>query len=93
MIPTLRNLQRLRVATAAHPVHQPMFAIDPAGPPAGQVPAERLGLPGAAKRVTLAFLDQHIDASQPPPIVAVSADTSNLAEWLDRRRRGHLPHR
>jgi hypothetical protein len=93
MIPALRDLQRLRIATAAHPVHQPMFAIDPARPPAGQVAAERPGLAGAGKRVTLAFLDQRIDPFQPPPIVAVSANILDLAECPDRRRLDCAPHR
>ena len=48
MIATLRNLQRLRLALAAHPIDQPMLAVDPPGPPAFQIAGQRFGLAGAA---------------------------------------------
>ena len=48
MIPALRHLERLRVALAGHPIHQPMLAIDPPRLPARQIAAERFGLPAPA---------------------------------------------
>ena len=49
-----------------------MLAVDAARPPAGQIPAERFGLAGAAKRIAHALLEQRVDpiehiASPPPP--------------------------
>ena len=34
MIPALRDLERLRVFLATHPIHQPMLAVDPSRTPA-----------------------------------------------------------
>lgn len=51
VIPALRHFERLRFALAADAIDQPMFAIDPAGPPAAQVPAKWLGLARSAKGI------------------------------------------
>lgn len=51
MISALRNLQRLRLTLAADPIDQPMLAIDPAGPPAAQLAAQRFGLARAARGI------------------------------------------
>lgn len=61
MIPALRHFERLRLALAPHPVHQPMLAVDAAGPPAGEIAAQRFGLAGSAKRVAHALLEQRVD--------------------------------
>jgi hypothetical protein len=74
MIPALRDLKRLRIALARHPIYQPMLAVDPAGPPAGQIAAERFRLAGAAERIAHAFLDQRIDAFEALPVVALPAE-------------------
>lgn len=60
MIPALRHLQRLRLPTARHAIHQPVLLIDPPRPPARQIAAERLGLAGALERMAAAFLDQGV---------------------------------
>ena len=60
MIPTLRNLQRLSIAAARHAVHQPVFMVDPARPPARQVAAEGFGFAGALERIASTFLDQRV---------------------------------
>lgn len=64
MIATLRNLQRLRITFTANPIDQPMLAVDPAGPPAAEVAAQRLGPAGTAKGVAAALLDQVIEAGE-----------------------------
>ena len=48
MIPALRHFERLRLALARHPVHQPILAAEAPRPPAGQIAAEPLGLPAPA---------------------------------------------
>lgn len=64
MIPARQHLQRLTLSRPAHPVHQPVFGGDPAGPPAGQVALERFGFTGAAKRIALTFGDQGVEPFQ-----------------------------
>lgn len=64
MIAALRDLQRLRLPLAAHPIDQPMLAVDAAGPPAAQVSAQRFGLAGAAKGIAAAFRDQIVEAGE-----------------------------
>ena len=60
MIPALSDLQGLRIAAARPAVHQPVFMVDPARPPARQFAAERFGLAGAVERSTSTFLDQRV---------------------------------
>lgn len=64
MIPTLRDLQGLRIAAARHAVHQSVLARDPSRPPACQVLPQRLRPAHAGERVSPAFLDQGIDPLQ-----------------------------
>ena len=64
MIPALRNLQRLPIPLTADPIDQPMLTVDPAGPPAAEIAAERLGLAGAAKGVAATVPDQVVEAGE-----------------------------
>jgi len=45
-------------APALHLINQPVFLIDALRPPTRQLPSQRLGLAGAAKRIAPCFLDQ-----------------------------------
>src|SRR6476469_9781108 len=62
MIAALRHFERLNFALAIDAIHQPMFAIDTAGPPAAQVSTQGFGLAGAAEGIAHAFLEQAIQA-------------------------------
>lgn len=61
MIPAPRHLEHPARAAPRHPIHQPMLAVDAAGPPAGEIAAQRFGLAGSAKRVAHALLEQRVD--------------------------------
>ncbi len=61
MIPALGNLKRLRIAFPHDAVDQPLFPIDPAGPPLGHVSTQRLGLTRALERMTSTFFDQAVE--------------------------------
>lgn len=54
----------VRTGLARNPVYQPVVSRDPAGPPTGKVPFERLRFPKADKKPAPGVLDEEVHLRQ-----------------------------
>lgn len=70
MIAALEDNQRLTL----HPIDQPMFAVDAAGPEAGIVATERFGFARALEWVAPTFADQAVKLSQHGAVTLLPVD-------------------
>lgn len=70
MIAALEDNQRLTL----HPIDQPIFAVDAAGPEAGIVAAQGFGFARAFERVALACADRAVELRQRSAVAVLQVD-------------------
>ena len=88
MIAALRDFERLCVALARRAIDQPVFDVDAAGPPAGEIAAKGFGLAGAREEMAPAFLEQDVLAGELIVSIATACQPDAAAPLLRFKTRG-----